>query len=116
MEWFMKAADQGSFAAQFNIDSMYRNGQGVPQDNQKAMEWYLKAAEQGNTNSENDIGFMYRIGMEWNGIRRLPSKETSIPRTTLALCIRMEWVFLGTARKPWSGIRRPLAKDIPMHK
>ncbi|EGE27627.1 tetratricopeptide repeat family protein, partial [Moraxella catarrhalis O35E] len=43
-EWYTKAANQGYADAQFNLALMYYEGQGVSQDDQKAVEWYTKAA------------------------------------------------------------------------
>ena len=54
-----KLAEQGDARAQFNLAIMYENGDGVPQDNQKAVEWYRKAAEQGHANAQLNLGFMY---------------------------------------------------------
>ena len=61
MEWYLKAANQGSIIACYNIGTcflfycveydylyvgfLYNSGRGVTQDYKKAMEWYLKAGE-----------------------------------------------------------------------
>ena len=41
---------------------MYRDGQGVPKDEQQAVSWYLKATEQGLAIAQNNLGFMYANG------------------------------------------------------
>ena len=41
---------------------MYDNGEGVPQDDAKAVKWYRKAAEQGNADAQFFLGFMYDAG------------------------------------------------------
>ena len=41
---------------------MYRNGEGVPQDDGEAVTWYRKAAEQGNADAQTNLGFMYATG------------------------------------------------------
>ncbi len=61
-EW-RPLAEQGNAKAQFNLGVMYRNGEGVPQDDAKAARWYSKAAEQGDANAQNNLGVMYRIGL-----------------------------------------------------
>ena len=33
--------------AQYNLGLMYDNGDGVPEDNEKAVKWYRLAAERG---------------------------------------------------------------------
>ncbi len=38
---------------------MYRDGQGVPQDYQKAMDYFLKSANQGYSNAQFSIGNTY---------------------------------------------------------
>ena len=45
-EWRL-LAEQGDAKAQFNLGFLYRIGQGVNQDYQKACHWYLLSAEQG---------------------------------------------------------------------
>ena len=55
-------AEQGDADAQFNLGTMYANGQGVPQDYAEAVRWYRKAAEQGHADAQNNLGVMYRNG------------------------------------------------------
>ena len=45
-EW-RPLAEQGDAQAQNNLGWMYRNGQGVTQDDKTAVKWYRLAAEQG---------------------------------------------------------------------
>lgn len=42
-----RSAKQGNMAAQNNLGFMYRNGQGVNTDNEKALYWYHQSANQG---------------------------------------------------------------------
>ena len=44
-EW-TPLAEQGYASAQYNLGQMYRNGQGVPQNDKTAVKWYRLAAEQ----------------------------------------------------------------------
>ncbi len=55
-------AEQGDGDAQNNLGIMYDYGQGVPQDDAKAVEWYRKAAEQGNAGAQYNLGVMYGKG------------------------------------------------------
>jgi uncharacterized protein len=57
-----KAAEQGWARAQFNLGSMYENGQGLTQDHTQAVKWYCKAAEQGDVHAQFRLGVMYHIG------------------------------------------------------
>ena len=41
---------------------MYVNGEGVPQDYEKAIDWYTKSAEQGYAKAQYNLGWMYDNG------------------------------------------------------
>jgi TPR repeat protein len=60
-EW-KPLAEQGGDAAQFNLGSMYDNGQGVIQDYKAAVKWYTLAAEQGYSRAQFNLGSMYENG------------------------------------------------------
>src|ERR1043165_9652319 len=62
LEWFRKAADQGSASAQHDIGNMYVLGQGVEKDMAESVKWFTKAAEQGDTDSEYALGLRYAGG------------------------------------------------------
>ena len=47
MEWYRKAAEQGSTDAQIFLGEMYENGWGVDKNDSTAVQWYREAAEQG---------------------------------------------------------------------
>ena len=51
--------------AQYNLEVMYSNGQGVPESNTEAVKWYRLAANQGNAIAQYNIGIMYANG---NGV------------------------------------------------
>ena len=67
MKWYRMAADQGHAKAQYNLGSMYSNGQGVARDDSAAMKWYRMAADQGNAKAEGNLGVMYKNchGVVW---------------------------------------------------
>jgi len=58
----LKLAEKGDALAQFNLGSMYDNGEGVEQDFKEAVKWYRKAAEQGHANAQTYLGVMYATG------------------------------------------------------
>jgi uncharacterized protein len=62
MRLFRPLAEQGNADAQANLGFMYQNGQGVPQDDKRAIAWYRKAADQGNDYGQTNLGFMYESG------------------------------------------------------
>jgi TPR repeat protein len=41
---------------------MYRNGQGVPQDDAQAVAWWRQAAEQGDADAQYSLGLAYSLG------------------------------------------------------
>ncbi|EKU54927.1 Sel1 repeat protein [Acinetobacter sp. WC-323] len=55
-------AEQGDSEAQYSLATMYADGDGVEQDNAKAVHWYLMAADQGNVNAQNNLAWMYENG------------------------------------------------------
>ncbi len=55
-------AEQGDARAQTGLGFMYKNGQGVPQDDKTAVKWYTLAAEQGYAVAQYNLGLMYRRG------------------------------------------------------
>jgi fused signal recognition particle receptor len=48
-------AEQGDPEAMVSIGDMYRDGEGVEQDTQKALEWYKRAAKAGHKTAQNRI-------------------------------------------------------------
>ena len=49
------AAGQGFAAAQYNLGTLYENGDGVPQDKSEAAKWYRAAAEQGDEDAQFNL-------------------------------------------------------------
>ncbi len=60
-EW-LPLAEQGEAEAQYNLGVLYDKGQGVPQDDTKAVRWYRLAAGQGNSAAQFNLGVMYANG------------------------------------------------------
>src|SRR5271166_678793 len=56
-------ADQGDASAQFNLGTMYANGEGVPQDFAEAAKWFRRAADQGHADGQFNLGAMYAEGL-----------------------------------------------------
>ena len=55
-------AAAGHSAAQYNLGVMHEWGNGVPQDNVKAMKWYRLSAENSHKEAQNNLGAMYSKG------------------------------------------------------
>ncbi len=61
-EWCLKAAQQGSIDAQFQLGNLYVNGDGVPHDLTEAARWYTHAAQQGHAAAASNLGVLYANG------------------------------------------------------
>ncbi|MGQ0657676.1 MAG: SPOR domain-containing protein [Chromatiales bacterium] len=57
-------ANQGDAAAQVTLGIMYDYGQGVPEDDAKALDWYSKAALHGTSNLQHNLGVKYFEGVD----------------------------------------------------
>lgn len=55
-KWYEVAANRGYPASGYYLGKLYEEGNGVPQDDQKAVKWYRIAAELGNTLGMDALG------------------------------------------------------------
>ena len=55
-------AEQGEAWAEAILGTMYANGEGVPQNDVKAVYWFRKAAEQGDAGAQFNLAYMYANG------------------------------------------------------
>ena len=69
-------AEQGNAAASYNLGVMYNEGDGVPQDDTKAVKWFRKAAEQGDAEAQVILGKSYADG------RGVPQDDTEAVKWT----------------------------------
>jgi TPR repeat protein len=94
-EWYMKAALQGSAAAQNNMGFCLEVGDGVEKNVASAALWYQKSALQGNAAAQTNLGLCYNFG---KGVERSISTAKDWYRTAaeqgnpnsqnqLALCL-----------------------------
>ena len=68
---FLIAAERGDANAQFDLALRYADGDGVEQDQSKAVHWYQKAAEQGHAKAQFNLAVRYENG---NGVERDQTK------------------------------------------
>jgi len=59
---YRESADQGSSMAMNRLGSLYRGGQGVPQDMKQAIVWFQRAADHGATIAMWNLGEIYEVG------------------------------------------------------
>lgn len=88
LEKLKPLAEHGNAQAQFHLGMMYRQGNGLPQDNKEAGGWLNKAAEQGHVESQENLALMYSQGQgvaqdwvqadKWFSIAALSGKETAV--------------------------------------
>ena len=62
VETLRLAAEQGDAEAQYSFALMYRNGEGVPQDDAEPARWLRLAADQGHAGAQYSLGAMYATG------------------------------------------------------
>ena len=55
----LKAAEQSHAGAQFNLGTMYAQGQGVPADKARSIMWIDRAARLGNAAAQHALGIVY---------------------------------------------------------
>ena len=60
--FYQKAADQNLPEAQYTMGYMYAHGEGLPEDDAKAILWFRKAAEQGMPEAQQMMGIFYEQG------------------------------------------------------
>jgi TPR repeat protein len=59
----IRLAEEGNASAQFDLGLDYLFGNGVGQDDERAMYWFRRAAEQGRSYAQVNLGWMYDHGM-----------------------------------------------------
>jgi TPR repeat protein len=72
LHWFRKAAEAGEPWGMVSLGFCYRDGHGVPSDDQAALHWFTRAAEAGDRHSLGYVGRLYayqlgspRQAFEW---------------------------------------------------
>ena len=61
--WFQLSADKGYKYAQYSLAGLFRRGQGVEQDDARALELYTASAQQDFPYAAYELGKMYRDGI-----------------------------------------------------
>jgi uncharacterized protein len=62
LNWYKKAAQQGSIDAATDIALLYANGKGVTRDSEQAVAWFRRAAEGGDASAQYNLALMYERG------------------------------------------------------
>ena len=64
---WLAVAEEGDAAAQYNVATLLRKGEGVPRDAAAAASWYEQAAQQGHHHAQVNLGRLY---LEGDGVKR----------------------------------------------
>ena len=60
LEWFKKAAENGSAESQFKAGKMYQCGSGIIEENaDEALKYFLKSAKRGNDKAQEELALIY---------------------------------------------------------
>ena len=62
VKWFQKAADQGNAAGEYGLGLMFGKGEGVKQDNAKALDYVTRAAEKDHSDAVSALATIYTKG------------------------------------------------------
>jgi len=57
------AAEQGDARAQYMVGLMYKKGEGIPENDAKAVHWYTESAKQGRRDAQFSLGSKYYMGI-----------------------------------------------------
>lgn len=58
----LEKAKQGDAEAQYALAVVFDTGDGLPEDDKKAIEWYRRAAAQGHMHAQHNLGISYANG------------------------------------------------------
>lgn len=70
--WYQQAANAGIANAQYNMGTLYFNGEGFPKDYAKAYQWFEQAAQRDNKYAEFQLALMHYTGQ---GVSRNAQRE-----------------------------------------
>lgn len=63
VEMYIEAAEGGEYLAQYYLGKMYRDGDRVLQDYEKAAKWFEKASRKGYADAQFSLGVLYGKGL-----------------------------------------------------
>lgn len=61
-KWLKILSDKGHAESQYKLAKMYRSGNGILENDSKALMWFQEAAAQGNAAAQASLGDMYQDG------------------------------------------------------
>jgi TPR repeat protein len=107
------AAEQGHAAAQFNLGSMFEDGQGVAQDYAEAVRLYRLAAEQGHAAAQNILGSMFEDGQ---GVAQDYAEAVRLYRLAAEQGFSIAQVNLGYMFEQGKGVAQDYAEAVRLYR
>jgi S1-C subfamily serine protease len=103
-KWYHRAADQGSWGAQFNLGVDYDQGHGVSKNKVEAYKWYNIASANGEDNEHDHVGALCRNAMV---------KLKEITPEDVAEAQRLSAAFVSRKETPDSSSDNPISGESP---
>lgn len=109
IEWFERAAEDGSAMAAYYLGIIYEMGYGVPVDYNRSLSWLESAAQQDYAPAYNEIGCMYFNG---NGVDVNYEEAVYYQKLAAALGYEKAQVNLGYLYENGYGVTRDLSTAL----
>lgn len=100
----------------------YETGDGVAQDDGKALNLYRRAAELGHADAQMKLGYFYHNGkgtsqnyteaVKWH--RKAAEQGLSVAQYNLGICCQYGQGTPRVTGKRWNGTEKPLSRVTPM--
>jgi hypothetical protein len=102
-------ADQGNVNLANNIGVLYRDGLGVPIDNEEAARWFRKAAIKGYPHAQNNLAAMYLTG---KGVEKSPEEAVKWLRQAATKGLNIAQYNLGRMYVSGRGVATSNVKAL----
>jgi len=108
IEWWQKAAREGSGNAAYRLGAIYADGVVVAQDFSLAARWYTVAAERGDSRAQFDLGTLYDNGF---GVEKSLEKAVHWYRKAAERGEAAGQYNLGSLYEQGHGVERDLVES-----
>ncbi len=115
LEWYLKAVENGSHAAEFRLGEMYYLGRGVQCDHEMGLQWYRKAAEHGEANAQYKLGTILDDEGEALSWLRMAASQ-GFPRAQVYMAILYQEGEYGLPRDATESSRLFRAAEMTLRK
>jgi len=101
LAWYIRSAEQGQAAVQYQLGAKYFRGDGVEKDHKEATRWWKMAANGGQIDAQFNLGLLYFRGLS---IEQDDEK---------AIQLFKQAARQGHSSSPWGGSTNPPLKVWP---